>query len=68
MPAASPLAAPAAPAAPAKQTAKRLIEFGVHQLAGMSAAELRVAVDGADSDNALLVMHPHHAPASQLVP
>jgi Family of unknown function (DUF5701) len=27
-----------------------------------------VAVDGADSDNALLVMHPHHAPASQLVP
>jgi hypothetical protein len=34
----------------------------------MSAAELRVAVDGADSDNALLVMHPHHAPASQLVP
>ena len=34
----------------------------------MSAAELRVAVDGADSDNALLVTHPHHAPASQLVP
>ena len=62
MPAASP------PLPPLSRQAERLIELGVHQLAGMSAAELCAAVDGADSDNALLVMYPHHAPASRSSP
>ena len=47
------------PLPPLSRQAERLIELGVHQLAGMSAAELRAAVDGADSDNADSRGHQH---------
>jgi hypothetical protein len=48
--------------------AERLIELGVHDIARMPAAELRSAVDRADSDDVLLVVHPRLAPPSKLVP
>jgi len=52
--------------------AERLIELGVHEIAGLSAAELRTFAAAADAatggDGALLAVHPDHAPASALAP
>jgi Family of unknown function (DUF5701) len=46
--------------------ADRLIELDAHQIGSPSAAELRAAAMGTQSENALLVMHPDRAPASAL--
>ena len=51
---------------PAHQ-AERLVALGVHERAGLSAADLRDAAGAAD-DGALLVVHPSLAPASVLAP
>lgn len=50
--------------------AERLIELGVHELAGIPADELRAfAANAGDKDGgALLAVHPDHAPASALAP
>ncbi|MCQ8771642.1 DUF5701 family protein [Streptomyces telluris] len=50
--------------------AERLIELGVHELAGIPADELRAfAANAGDEDGgALLAVHPDHAPASALAP
>ena len=52
--------------------AERLIELGVHELAGLSAEEIRTfatrAEAGADARGALLAVHPDRAPASALAP
>ncbi|MFD0266157.1 DUF5701 family protein [Streptomyces sp. NPDC127106] len=50
--------------------AERLIELGVPELAGMSAAEFRAfaADSGSDDDEVLLAVHPDRAPASALAP
>jgi hypothetical protein len=61
------LAAPSAPAAPAEQ-ADRLVALGVHEIAGLSAADLRDAALGVREPGALLVVHPDRAPASALAP
>ncbi|WP_309063675.1 DUF5701 family protein [Streptomyces sp.] len=50
--------------------AERLIELGVHELAGISADELRAFADragGGDGD-ALLAVHPDRVPASAVAP
>lgn len=47
--------------------ADRLIDLGVHTIAGISATELRAAAAG-DHGDALLVVHPARAPASALAP
>ncbi len=49
----------------ASEQADRLIDLGVHEIAGISASEMRAAGDRSD---ALLVIHPRRAPASALVP
>lgn len=68
-PATSPV--PSALPAPGLQ-AERLIELGVHEIAGLPAAELRTfaeaAETGAVGDGALLAVHPDRAPASALAP
>ena len=47
--------------------AERLIGLGVHEVAGLSPAELRdAAADAGPADGALLVVHPDRAPASRL--
>ncbi|MEU8543488.1 DUF5701 family protein [Streptomyces sp. NPDC048717] len=76
-------ALPTLPALPALSAqAERLIELGVHESAGLSAAELRAfaaaastsaSADGhghglGDTDGALLAVHPDRAPASLLAP
>ncbi|MCZ4124629.1 DUF5701 family protein [Streptomyces sp. H39-S7] len=55
--------------------AERLIELGVHAIAGLSAAELRgfaedaeAAENPAGGEGALLALHPERAPASALAP
>ncbi|MFF2920802.1 DUF5701 family protein [Streptomyces celluloflavus] len=52
--------------------AERLIELGVHEIAGLPAAELRAFAEAAEvpaaGDGALLAVHPDQAPASALVP
>ncbi|MFD8479406.1 DUF5701 family protein [Kitasatospora sp. NPDC059673] len=52
--------------------AERLIELGVHELAGLSAAELRAFAEAAGAtpsgEGALLAVHPDRAPASVLAP
>lgn len=50
--------------------AERLIELGVHELAGIPADELRAfAADaGREDSDALLAVHPDRAPASALAP
>ncbi|MEU6084360.1 DUF5701 family protein [Streptomyces sp. NPDC047108] len=52
--------------------AERLIETGVHEIAGLSAAELRAFAEsaeaGADGEGTLLAVHPDRAPASALAP
>ncbi|MFF2009310.1 DUF5701 family protein [Streptomyces sp. NPDC058195] len=60
-----------APAALGAQ-AERLIEWGVHETAGLSAAELRTFAESAEASapggGALLAVHPDLAPASALAP
>ncbi|MCW7986873.1 hypothetical protein XF35_16670 [Streptomyces platensis subsp. clarensis] len=52
--------------------AERLIELGVHEIAGLPAAELRTFAKAAEvpaaGDGALLAVHPDQGPASALVP
>ncbi|MET9495648.1 DUF5701 family protein [Streptomyces sp. NPDC006552] len=55
--------------------ADRLIELGVHEIAGLPATDLRTfaenagpTVNTADGAGALLTVHPRHAPASALAP
>lgn len=52
---------------PVSEQAERLIELGVHELAELSATELRAAADDELSDN-LLAIHPDRTPASTLAP
>jgi hypothetical protein len=53
---------------PAAQ-AERLVALGVHEIAGLTAPELRDAAASAGScEGALLVVHPALAPASRLTP
>ncbi|MBT2540835.1 hypothetical protein J7E99_08995 [Streptomyces sp. ISL-44] len=58
------------PLPPLAAQAEHLIRLGVHELAGMSADELRgFAVDAGRGDgDALLAVHPDRAPASALAP
>src|SRR5262245_47287151 len=48
-----------------REQAERLIELGVHDLAGLSADQLLAVPETA---NALLAIHPDRVPASALVP
>lgn len=50
--------------------AERLIELGVHELAGIPSDEMRTFAEDAGSrdGDALLAVHPDHAPASALAP
>ncbi|WNM30016.1 DUF5701 family protein [Streptomyces sp. Li-HN-5-11] len=52
--------------------AERLVELGVHELAGLPAAELRTFAAAAEApagrEDALLAVHPDRAPASALAP
>jgi hypothetical protein len=66
-----PAALPALPPAalpPAADQAERLIALGVHEVAALTAAELRSAAGGVREPGALLVVHPDRAPASALAP
>ncbi|WP_327686044.1 DUF5701 family protein [Streptomyces sp. NBC_00467] len=58
------------PLPPLAAQAERLIELGVHELAGIPADEMRTfaADSGHGDDGALLAVHPDHAPASALAP
>ncbi|MGW0391007.1 DUF5701 family protein [Streptomyces sp. NPDC003042] len=57
---------------PLTTQAERLIELGVHELAGLTATELRAfaagAGAGAGDGDVLLAVHPDRAPASALAP
>jgi uncharacterized protein DUF5701 len=56
---------------PAVDQADRLVALGLHERAGLSAAQLRAAAaraGSADGGEALLVLPPHRVPASALVP
>lgn len=53
---------------PLDQQAERLIELGVHEVAGLSARDLRRAVNIGSPQGGLLVIHPSRAPASRLAP
>ena len=55
------------PPSPAAQ-ADRLIALGVHEIAGLSATELRDAAGSIDDPGTLLVPHPDRAPVSALAP
>ncbi|MDK0520825.1 DUF5701 family protein [Streptomyces sp. ML-6] len=61
---------PALPALSAQ--AERLIELGVHEIAGLSVDDLRTFAEAAElpagGDGALLAVHPDRAPASALAP
>ncbi|MGW3988802.1 DUF5701 family protein [Streptomyces sp. NPDC004830] len=57
---------PALPAPSAQ--AERLIELGVHDIAGLAADEIRDFAARAGSDGSLLAVHPDRAPASALAP
>ncbi|MFE0701134.1 DUF5701 family protein [Streptomyces sp. NPDC058872] len=59
-----------APLPPLTAQAERLIELGVHELAGISAAALRAFAEGAhgDTGDALLAVDPNRVPASALAP
>ncbi len=50
------------------EQAERLIKLGVHEIGGLSAAELRAVAASSDSEHTLLVMHPDRVPASALAP
>ncbi|WP_329619203.1 DUF5701 family protein [Streptomyces sp. NBC_01255] len=60
------------PLPPLAAQAERLIELGVHEIAGVSADALRAFAAGAGADGdgsgALLAVHPDRAPASALAP
>ncbi|MBT2439316.1 hypothetical protein J7E93_04115 [Streptomyces sp. ISL-36] len=58
------------PLPPLAAQAERLIELGVHELAGIPADDVRAfAKDAGDSqDGALLAVHPDRVPASALAP
>jgi hypothetical protein len=51
-----------------REQAERLIDLGVHDIAGLPAELLREAASRAKSDDALLVVHPGLVPASALTP
>ncbi len=53
---------------PLDQQAERLIELGVHEVAGLSARDLRSAAHTGSPGGELLVIHPSRAPASRLAP
>ncbi|GAA0539337.1 hypothetical protein GCM10011581_06540 [Saccharopolyspora subtropica] len=54
---------------PLAAQAEHLIELGVHEIAQLSAEDLRAfAADAGDGDGALLAVHPDRAPASALAP
>ncbi|PJN28055.1 DUF5701 family protein [Kitasatospora sp. CB02891] len=57
---------------PLRVQAERLVELGVHEIVGLSAAELRAFAAAAETtapaDGALLAVHPDRAPASVLAP
>ncbi|MFF8669491.1 DUF5701 family protein [Streptomyces sp. NPDC015242] len=57
---------PALPSASAQ--AERLIELGVHEIAGLPAGEIRAFAAAARADGALLAVHPDRAHASALAP
>ncbi|MFF8607118.1 DUF5701 family protein [Streptomyces sp. NPDC015346] len=63
-------AAAVTPLPPPAAQAERLIELGVHELAGIPADELRAfaANAGSEGGEALLALHPDRAPASALAP
>ncbi|MEO6503531.1 MAG: DUF5701 family protein [Jatrophihabitantaceae bacterium] len=62
----APVVAAALP--PLPEQVERLIAAGVHDLAGMSAEELRAAVPDRSAAPSLLVIDPARAPASALAP
>lgn len=69
MPVSASVTATVLPALPSLRTqADRLIESGVHEIAGLSAAEVRAAAATPAGPGALLAVHPQHAPASVLAP
>ncbi|MFF9393330.1 DUF5701 family protein [Streptomyces griseoluteus] len=53
---------------PVSTQAERLIELGVHEIAGLSAAEVRAAAEGAGDGDFLLAVRPDLVPASVLAP
>jgi hypothetical protein len=57
---------PALPALNAQ--AERLIELGVHEIAGLSADEIRTFAAETDGEGGLLAVHPDRSPASALAP
>ncbi|MBD0707051.1 MULTISPECIES: DUF5701 family protein [unclassified Streptomyces] len=63
-------AAVLAPLPPLSDQAERLIGLGAHELAGLSADELRTYAGSADASDggALLAVHPDRLPASALAP
>ncbi|MGW0791165.1 DUF5701 family protein [Streptomyces sp. NPDC002911] len=72
MPETVPSPAAVLPALPTPRVqAERLIELGVHEIAGLPAAELRAFAEAAEAsadDRTLLALHPDRAPASALTP
>lgn len=79
MPEPTPVTAAALPALPPLSTqAETLIALGVHEIAGLSAAEIRDFAKASEAteateateaeDNGLLTVHPDRAPASALAP
>lgn len=70
MPEATPAAPTALPVLPALSAqAERLIELGVHEIAGLPVAGLRSFAAAAEAPaGALLAVHPDQAPASALAP
>ncbi|MFF5982645.1 DUF5701 family protein [Streptomyces olindensis] len=69
MPDVSPATSTVLPALPALSAqAERLIELGVHEIAGLSAEEIRTFAAAAGDGDALLAVHPDRAPASALAP
>ncbi|MFB7646410.1 DUF5701 family protein [Streptomyces sp. NPDC056084] len=79
MPDTSPTAVTAPPLPPLATQADRLIELGVHELAGIPAADLRGFAEaarrgssarggGLESSDVLLAVHPDRVPASALAP
>lgn len=61
-----PVALPALPSLSAQ--AERLVDLGMHELAGLSAACLRAAAGSVAAEQALLVIHPDRMPVSRLAP
>ncbi|MFH9006094.1 DUF5701 family protein [Streptomyces afghaniensis] len=53
---------------PLSAQAERLIELGVHEIAGLSAAEIRTFAAETEGEGTLLAVHPDRAPASALAP